>query len=117
MPVVAYMAAIFYSSSLSQPPIPGGSDKPLHALAYFGLAVLVARAVAGGLPPRLTIRAAAAVVAIGCGYGITDEVHQMFVGGRTADWRDLVADAVGVLAGTAACWAWGIIAPASRDEL
>jgi VanZ family protein len=111
------MAAIFYSSSLTEPPVPSGQDKPLHAIAYLGLAVVVARAVSGGLPPRFTVRTALLVVAIAFGYGVTDEVHQMFVAGRTSDPRDLVADAVGVFAGTALCWAWSIISPASRDEL
>ena len=50
-------------------------------------------------------------------YAATDEAHQMFVPGRTADVLDLLADAGGAIVGTAACWAWGIISPVSRDEL
>ncbi len=52
-PVVLYMAAIFYVSALSEPPIPEGTDKPLHGLAYLGLALVVVRAVVGGLPRRI----------------------------------------------------------------
>ena len=46
-PVVLYMGAIFFVSSLSDPPVPPTTDKPLHWLAYLGLAVLVVRALAG----------------------------------------------------------------------
>lgn len=116
-PVVLYMAGIFYTSSLSQPTLPPGGDKPWHLLAYFGLAVVVVRAVAGRLPSRIRLRAAVWSVVIAIAYAASDEIHQMFVPGRSADVPDLLADAVGVFAGTGACWAWGIISPASRDEL
>ena len=117
-PVVLYMAAIFYVSSLPKPPpILAGSDKSLHLSAYFGLTLVVVRAVAGGLAQRIGIRTAVVALLIAIGYGVTDEVHQMFVPGRSADVYDLLSDATGAVAGTAACWAWGILSPASRDEL
>lgn len=116
-PVLLYMAAIFYVSSLSQPPIPSGTDKPLHGLAYFGLALVVVRAVVGGLPGRIDIRGAMVAILITVGYAVTDEVHQMFVPGRSAALFDLIADAGGAIVGTVACWAWGIISEVSRDEL
>jgi len=47
----------------------------------------------------------------------SDEVHQLFVPGRTGDVYDLMADAAGALAGTIACVAWGIISPSSRNGL
>ena len=115
-PVAAYMAAIFYASSLSQPTLPPGGDKPWHLLAYLGLAVVVVRALAGRLPSRITPRTVVTAIVIAVAYAASDELHQMYVPGRSADVRDLLADAVGVLCGTAACWAWGIISPASRDE-
>lgn len=116
-PVLIYMAAIFYVSSLPQPAIPAGGDKPWHLIAYMGLAVVVVRALAGGLPRRLTLRTAATAIAIGAAYAASDEIHQMFVPGRSAEAADLLADVIGVLAGTAACWAWSIISASSRDEL
>jgi VanZ family protein len=111
------MAAIFYVSSLADPPIPSGTDKPLHWLAYFGLALVVVRAVVGGLPGRIDMWGAAVAILITVGYAVTDEAHQMFVPGRSADVFDLVADAGGAIAGTVAYWAWGIISPVLRDEL
>ena len=101
------MAAIFYASSLPNPPLPANSDKPVHWLAYLGLAVVVVRALAGGLPRPVSHGVAAAAVAITVTYGATDEVHQMFVPGRTADVYDLMADAAGAVAGTVVCVVWG----------
>ena len=115
--VVLYMAAIFYMSALSNPPVPAGTDKSLHGLAYLGLAILVLRALVGGLPKRIGIRVAVSAFLITVLYAATDEVHQMFVPGRMADVLDLFADAGGAYGGTAACWEWGIISPVSRDEL
>ena len=117
IPVVCYMAAIFYVSSLSDPPVPANSDKGLHWLAYLGLAVLVVRALVRGLPRRISLGVAAAAVAITVAYGATDEVHQLFVPGRTGDIYDLMADAVGAVVGTVACVLWGYNRPSSRDGL
>ena len=105
-PVVAYMAAIFYVSSLPQPVVPPGGDKPWHLLAYLGLGVVTVRAVAGGLSASIDWRTAVVAIAIAVGYAATDEFHQMFVPGRSADVNDLLADTVGVVLGTGLCWAW-----------
>lgn len=107
-PVAIYMGAIFYVSSMPDPAIPTGADKPLHWLAYMGLAVLVVRALAGGAGRRIGVRIAAVAMLITIGYGVTDEVHQLFVPGRSADAYDLVADSAGALAGTVSCWIWGL---------
>jgi len=109
-PVVALMAAIFLASSSSNPPAPAAvSDKVLHMAAYAALAVLVFRAVSGGLPARLTRATVLATLLITIGYGVTDEVHQMFVPLRSPELYDLFADAAGAAAGLIACWAWAII--------
>ena len=117
-PVVVYMAVIFYVSSLHQPPLPPGlEDKPAHAFGYMGLGFVLARALAGGLPPRLTVRDLLIGVAIAIAYGASDEFHQRFVAGRTADLADLYADTAGSAIALIACWAWGIIWSRSRHEL
>jgi VanZ family protein len=104
------MAAIFYVSSLSQPPLPPGfGDKPSHSLAYTGLAVTIVRALVRGLPARVGAGAGLGAVLLTIAYGVTDEFHQSFVPGRSMDVYDLFADAIGAMIGTAACWAWGII--------
>jgi VanZ family protein len=115
VPVAVYMAVIFYVSSLHEAPLPAAiSDKSAHGLGYVGLAVTIVRAVAGGLPARVSAGIAAASLSIAVAYGASDEVHQMFVPGRTADLADLAADAIGALVGVAACWAWGIISIRGR---
>src|SRR5688572_6111069 len=104
------MAIIFFVSSLPDPPLPPDfSDKGAHWLGYVGLAATIVRALAGGWPRRITVGLAAAAALIATAYGVTDEIHQMFVPRRSADLNDLVADAMGALTGAAACWAWGII--------
>ena len=109
-PVVAYMALIFAISAQQQPPLPPQlSDKQGHSLGYMGLAVTVGRALAGGLTAGASLPAAAGAWAIASAYGATDEWHQSFVPGRSADVHDWFADATGALIGAGACWAWGII--------
>ena len=105
------MAAIFYVSGLSIAPLPEQvSDKTGHLLAYAGLALLCVRALAGGLPRRIVLRVALLAFAIAAGYGMSDEIHQSFVPGRSADVFDWFADASGALIGVGVCWLWGIIA-------
>jgi len=109
-PVVAYMALIFAISAQPQPPLPSQlSDKQGHSIGYMGLAVTVSRALAGGLTAGTQLPIAAAAWALTSAYGATDEWHQSFVPGRSADVHDWYADATGALLGAGACWAWGII--------
>ena len=109
-PVVVYMAAIFYMSAQSDPPAPGGvPDYVLHAIEYFGLSVVVFRAVAGGLGRAVTATSLTSTLLITLAYAISDEVHQLFVPYRTADVRDVLADVAGAAIGLCACWAWHII--------
>jgi VanZ family protein len=106
------MAVIFYFSSLHQPTLPPGvSDKPAHAFGYMGFGIVIARALAGGLPPRITMRQVLIGLAIASLYGVTDEWHQSFVAGRTSDVFDWFSDTIGSALGLMACWAWGIIRP------
>ena len=116
-PVAIYMAAIFYVSSLHHAPLPPGvGDKPAHATAYMGLAFVIGRALARGLPPRLTWWQALVGFAIAVLYGASDEYHQSFVVGRDSDILDLRADAIGAAIAMAACWAWSIISPARHER-
>jgi VanZ family protein len=110
MPVVAYMAAIFFASSIPEPPVPSDvSDVSLHEAAYFGLTVLVIRAVAGGRWRGVSLVTLAVAWAAAVGYGVTDEWHQSFVPNRHAELRDLGSDAIGALLATIVVGAWSII--------
>lgn len=111
-PVVLYMGIIFVVSHQPEVSIPAGlSDTQSHSLAYTLLGALMVRALAGGLGARISIRTAFLGVLFTTLYGVSDEYHQMFVPGRSAEMYDLFADAIGGAAGAFACWLWGIISP------
>lgn len=89
---VCWMALLFWLSS--SPDAQGGgwllglfpyADKVIHAVAYGILALLLYGA---------TRRTWLAVLLTSL-YGITDEIHQHFVPGRSADGFDWLADTVG----------------------
>ena len=72
------------------------SDKVLHAAAFAGLAFLMAWAIP---TDRTRIHQNTVYAAIVCViYGAVDEILQIPVG-RTADWKDFVADCVGICMG------------------
>jgi VanZ family protein len=104
------MAVIFYLSSLHDAPLPGDvSDKAGHLVGYAVLGVLVTRGVAGRLPSRISLRVALLSLLITTAYGLSDELHQTFVPGRSADIYDVAADAAGGLIALGACALWGIL--------
>jgi len=115
-PVAAYCLLIFLLSSASHlPDLPRGfSDKTAHTLAYAGLGFLVARALAGGLGSPFAGWKIFVAVAVSVLYGLSDEVHQLFVPHRRFDLLDLAADGIGASVGAAALWLWGIIGPIGR---
>jgi hypothetical protein len=72
LPVVVYMAGIFIASSVSDPQIPTGvSDVSLHGVAYFGLTLLLIRALAGGRWAGVTGATVATAWAIAVLYGVS----------------------------------------------
>jgi VanZ family protein len=93
LPAFVWAGLIFFVSSLSQVPKPARGllswDKAAHfgEFAIFGL--LLARAFRGRLVPALVL---------GVGWGALDEIHQLFVAGRSSSVYDVMADAVGVIA-------------------
>jgi VanZ family protein len=104
------MTAIFVVSAQPDPPLPSSmTDKQGHSAAYAGLAVLVTRAVTGGLGAPVTLARAASAAVATTAYGVSDEWHQSFVPGRQADAADVWADAVGAVLGVGVCGAWGMI--------
>jgi VanZ family protein len=108
-PVALYAAMIFGGSSISNPPevivsvLKEISDKALHICEYGVLGALVYRACRYAAGPWVA-RHALLVAAVGCAvYGLSDELHQLFVPFREADPMDLVADTTGGLLGA---WTW-----------
>jgi len=99
-----WAAIIFTLSSIpgkSLPPLPDGmnADKLLHAAVYAVLGstcFLAARNTWPARPWRIVLGCTLGVVA----YGISDELHQSLVPGRSPDLMDVAADGVGGLSGT-----------------
>lgn len=76
-----------------------GWDKALHALEYGTLGASYLRALdPGGLRARLAVVAWLLTTL----YGVSDEIHQLFTPGRSSDFRDVIADAVGAALGVLA---------------
>src|SRR5690348_13673789 len=89
-PVIFWMALIFSLSSLHDAPLPPGiSDKSGHGLGYIGLSVLLVRAMVGGLPRPVSLGVAIIAIIVTVLYGMSDEIHQLFVAGRSSDVGDL----------------------------
>jgi VanZ family protein len=110
------MVLIFAASSIPDlGPLPGMSDKSGHSIGYALLGGLLLRALAGGRLSGVSWRRAAASVVLATLYGVSDEFHQTFVAGRSADRFDVLADGVGAvvavlaIGAAAVARAWGIL--------
>jgi len=112
------MSAIFYGASVSVVPGPVAtvSDTVLHTVGYSGLALVTLRALARGRWSNVTRGALVVAWLIAVLHGGAVEWMQMYVPGRTAEWRDLGNDAVGAVVGLGAAWAWGIMSRASLAD-
>lgn len=103
-PAVLWAAALFFLSSLSDlggPVWVQVNDKVVHMGAY---AVLGATLAWGRRRSGARI-GHGWMVSVGALYGVTDEIHQMFVPGRSGDPADLAADVVGLVLGYGTTWA------------
>ena len=92
-----WMALIFWLSSLPDVPGPNlfsAQDKLEHFLVFGILGFLLASAL-GPWKRRPTWREIAFATSIVAAYGAFDELHQMFVSGRTASLFDLFFDSLG----------------------
>ncbi|MCB0711238.1 MAG: VanZ family protein [Ignavibacteriae bacterium] len=103
LPLVLYCVGIFTLSSFPLPEMPSFGfdfqDKLNHLVAYFLMTILAYRAITwlrrkSQLKRGELVLFAFLFVAL---YGATDEIHQMFVPGRTADIFDWIADCAGAV--------------------
>ena len=97
--VLGYFIALFVGTHIPQVPqglTPGLSDKPLHFLAYGGLAFLIA--ARWSCSRRMTGRHHVLLWLIIAGYGALDELLQIPVG-RNAEFADWVMDISGATTG------------------
>ncbi len=104
LPVLVYCLLIFIQSSFPSPvkePDIAHFDKYLHLLGYGLLGVLFSRAYHGSSrwsDGKLWHLAFVSILSAGL-YGISDEIHQYFVPGRSADALDAAADFIGAALG------------------
>ncbi|MGB3050150.1 MAG: VanZ family protein [Polyangiales bacterium] len=97
------MALIFVISSF-EIEIPGIRliplrDKGIHLVEYAALGWLCATASRRSWPSASSWRTAAFAVFVSVLWGLSDEIHQAFVPGRSAELSDVVADLFGSIAG------------------
>ncbi len=102
LPAALYMLLIWWLSSqsltISTANFPF-RDKGVHATEYGVLGVFLAHALSGTFAGLTRARLWLWSVALTVLFGMSDEIHQAFVPGRSADVLDLAADAVGALLG------------------
>lgn len=101
LPAFLWAGFIFYLSSLTSVGLPlfPQADKVIHIGLYSVLGFFVARGlfcVYGVRAGRLILLAALVALA----YGMSDEVHQLYVPTRSAEIGDLISDAVGGFIGS-----------------
>ncbi|MCB2213176.1 VanZ family protein [bacterium] len=104
-PALAWVAVLFALSSIPGDELPYvqaplGFDKVLHIVAYAVLGMLAMRGwFEAGVAPWI-------IFAFCVGYGVTDELHQIFVPGRFPDVYDWIADVIGSGVGTWGMFHW-----------
>ena len=106
LPAIVWMGVIFYSSSQTGDEV--GELLPIvqsifpfiksfnfmHIITYFVLAMTFDFAFAS---KARTFKYKILIVMLCLVYGVTDEYHQMFVGGRTPDLVDIRNDGIGAM--------------------
>ena len=105
-PVALYAGTIFFLSAQSHPEeqlplflLEGVSDKVLHAVEYGILSLLCYRAFRWAAGPAVERQAVVLAIVTASVYGLTDEVHQLFVPFRESSWQDWLADIIGAVIG------------------
>jgi len=105
LPALGYMGLIWVLSSMALKvnfqPVPF-RDKGVHFVEYGALAVLLSIAFRGTWPTAPLRRPAFYAAVTTVLWGLLDEIHQAYVPGRSSDPWDLLADALGAIAGTLA---------------
>lgn len=103
LPPVLWAGLIFWNSSRPNVNIPKlgfqNVDKIAHFGVYFILGYLIVRAITAEKTLKIGWKKNLLILLIGVLYAASDEFHQLFVPGRSADLADWIADLVGVILG------------------
>jgi VanZ family protein len=93
---IIYMAIIFGLSSIpgdDTPPMFPFADKIAHVIEYMILGILLKNALNKYQYKYIL------AICIGSVYGITNEIHQLYVPGRECDIMDMVCNIIGCIIG------------------
>lgn len=107
-PVALWMSLIYGLSAQSHLPTPEHRwldvviEKSAHAFEFGVLTLLLLRALP--TDPSSRRRSLIFAVCVACVYALTDEFHQRYVPGRSADWTDILADWSGVVTVAVLWW-------------
>ena len=97
----SYCTLIYWLSdqrAVDMPLLFAHQDKLQHAGAYALMAIFAWRFFRYQLTDPFSI--ASSALLFSSGFGLTDELHQALVPGRSADWLDWLADTVGAACST-----------------
>lgn len=98
LPVIVWMCLIFFNSSIPGSSIPSlfqFQDIIFHLFAYFILALFFSRALKNTLPGINSFKIIFFTVIFSVVYGISDELHQVFVPDREFLGFDILVDGIG----------------------
>jgi len=99
--VLADMAAMWWLSDQSQPPVvlpmTPWLDFLAHAAEFALLSLLVLRACLVSPSPSWRGHAVHTAILVAAVYGLADEMHQAMVPGRACEWIDWMADITGAV--------------------
>ena len=110
LPSIVVMVGIFVVSGMSSPPMSSEiPDLGAHAGVYAVLGASFVFGLVGANWRRVTFKTVVLAIICAFVYGISDEFHQSFVPGRTAEFRDVIADFCGAAVGTGATLVWSIV--------
>lgn len=76
--------------------------KSAHFIAYFVLGILLLNALNKKL--YITLKAAVSSLVIAALYAVSDEIHQLFIEGRSGEFRDVLIDSAGAATGIVIYW-------------
>lgn len=95
--VVIYCGFIFYLSSLPGDSLPNlpASDKMIHFFLYLVLGLIFANFIYSLKFFTSRLKIIVITLVFTALYGLSDEVHQLFVAGRNFDFPDLLVDIIG----------------------
>ena len=120
MPALLYVGGVFFAGTRPYgPDIPldfSQRDKVLHFVVFGGMSVLVWRALRFWWPAARVGRQQLVAASISALFGALLEVWQFFVPGRSMEFLDWLADAVGIGVATGIAWVLAGRSSASRRE-